>query len=185
MGTSVSQASPKTGGWKVVAACYTDESLPVERLATEIWRAALTQDKSVFEQLGSRAVQECVSQANRSPDIETAMDEARRIHGLKQNTLLGEFAKRALIIKASGGFKSESGTSVLFRQLTDYFVSRDIAGFVGPKYRCKTIAELKHLKDKIGDTVAKKVTLVEKSHQLSNRPWDQVYKVVLNALRTG
>jgi hypothetical protein len=116
-----------------------------------------------------------------------AAEAARRIdhlNDMKQNSLLGEFAKRAFLIKAAGGFQNESPASVLFRQLTDYFVSRDIPGCVGPGWRCKTVADVRQLKSELGSVVAKRVAAVEKRERLFSRPWKDAYKLVLKGLQS-
>jgi len=184
MGTSVSQSSPNTGGWKAVSACYTNGNLSIERTATELWRAASKQDASLFEQLSSGVVSECLKMAAQPLSKEAVAEKIVQIGALKQNTFLGEFAKRALLIKAAGGYQGETPTCVLFRQLTDYFVSRDVPGYVGPSYRCKTVADIRALKEKIGNAVARKVQAVERSENLASKRWAEAYPVVLKSLQT-
>jgi len=183
MGTSVSQSSPKTGGWRAVSSCYTASNASAERTATEVWRAASHQDNSVFEQLGTGAVAECLKAAQGRLNKDAAADKIVQIGNLKQNTVVGEFAKRALMIKAAGGYEGETAASVLFRQLTDYFISRDVSGYVGPAYRCKTIAELRALKEQVGDAVARKVRAAERSENLGSKSWSEAYPVLLKKLQ--
>jgi hypothetical protein len=183
MGTSVSQRSPNTGGWRAVSACYTGESIPIDRTAVEIWRAASKQDNSLIEQLGSSTVAACVDAANRSPTPESAAITIEEISRSKENTVVGEFAKRMLMVKASGGAPADTPVAALFRQLTDYYVSRDIPGFVGANFRCKTISELRHFKQKIADIVSAKVQAAEREGRLSGRSWAETYRVVLHKLQ--
>lgn len=183
MGTSVSQRSPNTGGWRAVSACYTAETIPVDRTATEIWRAAAKQDNSLTEQLGSRTVAACVDAAHRNPSLESATRTIEEVSRAKQNTVVGEFAKRMLMVKASGGAPADTPAAALFRQLTDYYVSRDIPGFVGADFRCKTVSELRHFKQQIADAVSAKVKAIERQERLSTTSWTDAYRVVLQKLQ--
>jgi hypothetical protein len=185
MGTSVNQRSPNTGGWRSVAACYTNENTAVDRAALEIWRAAVTQDDSIFDQLGSDLVAQCATAANQKLPEQTAIAEIERLSTLKENHLVGEFAKHALLIKAAGGHPDESFSTVLFRQITNYLVSRDISGHVGSAHRCKTVEDLRVFKASIGDVVANKVQTIERREQLGSRDWKRTYPVLLQHLRAS
>jgi hypothetical protein len=155
----------------------------VDRTAVEIWRAALRQDDSLLQQLGSPTVATCVDAANERPTPESAARTIEQISLSKQNNVVGEFAKRMLLVKASGGAHGDTPTAVLFRQLTDYYVSRDIAGYVGADFRCKTVSELRNFKQQLGDTVAAKVKTVERQEQLSGRGWMETCRIVLQKLQ--
>jgi hypothetical protein len=183
MGTSVSQRSPNTGGWRAVSACYTSERIPVDRAAVEIWRAASKQDNSLIEQLGSQTVAAFVDAASRRPTPESAARTIEDISRSKQNTIVGEFAKRMLMVTANGGTPTDTPAAALFRQLTDYYVSRDIPGFVGPDFRCKTTSELRQFKKQIGDAVSAKVNAIERQQKLSASSWIKKYQVVLEKLQ--
>src|SRR5215216_4472358 len=101
---------------------------------------------------GWRAVSACYSTENIS--VERTALEIWRAASKQDNTLVGEFAKRMLMVKASGGAPGDTPIAALFRQLTDYYVSRDVPGFVGANFRCKTISELRHFKQQIADAVS-------------------------------
>lgn len=182
MGTSVSHRSPDTTGWKAVAACYKFANIPPERTATEIWRAA-SRDHALTEQLASPSVAACVERGLATADRAEASRSIRELSLAKENTIVGEFAKRALLVKSAGGHPNESHATVLFRQLTDYYVARDIAGYVGANYRCKTVSELRSFKKSISDLVAKKVQTIERQERLENRSWTQAYPVILRRLQ--
>jgi hypothetical protein len=182
MGTSVNQASPKTSGWKAVSICYTHE-IPIDRTVTEIWRAASKQDNSLFEQLGSRLVSECVKASYQDLNQRSLATTIQQLNALKQNSVIGEFAKRALTIRALAAPRQESVATILFRQLTGYFISRDIPGFVGPGYRCKTVAEVTRFKDQLANAVAAKVGQIERRENLSSKPWNEAYRIILENLR--
>ena len=184
MGTSVNQRSPNTGGWRSVAACYTNETTSTDRTALEIWRAAATQDDSIGDQLGSELVRKCAEAAAKNLSQQQAIAELERVSSTADNNLIGEFAKRAVLVKAAGGYREESFTTVLFRQITDYLVSRDISGYLGAQYRCKTVEDLRAFKANIADAVAAKVQAVERTQQLTRRDWNDTYPVLLQQLRT-
>jgi hypothetical protein len=183
MGTSVNQRSPNTGGWRSVAACYTNETVSLDRTALEIWRAASTQDDEISTQLASPIVAQCAAAANRGLSEAQAVAEAEQLSSLKQNNLVTEFAKQALLIKAAGGYADESFTSVLFRQITNYLVSRDISAYVGPNSRCKTAHEARELKSRIAEVVARKVRDIERREQLEGRSWPEVCRSIFRQVR--
>lgn len=185
MGTSVNQRSPNTGGWRSVAACYVNENTSVDRAALEVWRAAATQDDSIFDQLGSDLVTKCATAATQDLAEQTAIVEIERLSSLRENHLVGEFAKHAVLIKAAGGHPNESFSTVLFRQITNYLVSRDISGHVGSAHRCKTVDDLRAFKASIADVVANKVQTIERREQLESRDWRQTYPVLLQHLRAS
>jgi hypothetical protein len=150
----------------------------------ELWRAAFTQDDSIRDQLDSELVTKCAEAAAKNLDQQQTIVELERISSVTDNHLVGEFAKRALLVKTTGGYPEESFTAVLFRQLTDYLVSRDISGHVGAQYRCKTVEDLRAFKANIADKVAAKVQAIERTQQLTSRDWRQTYPVLLQKLRT-
>jgi len=183
MGTSVSQRSPNTPGWRVVSACYTSDTVPVDRAVVEIWRAATKQDQSLLQQLDSATVETCVSAANQRVDSRRAAQTIGELSVSKNNTVIGEFAKRMLALKSNGGAQEDTPTAALFRQLTDYYVSRDIAGYLGDNFRCKTLSELRAFKQQIGDAVAAKVKTLEIAEGLSQRNWGDAYRIILKKLQ--
>jgi hypothetical protein len=121
--------------------------------------------------------------ASESLSHEDFQRRANELRTSKQNSVVGEFAKQAFLLKASGAYQSDSPVAVLFRQLTNYYVSRDIPGYVGPRYRCETIAQAREFKKNIADFVATKVNAVERQLRLSGKPWSAVYPVILQRLR--
>lgn len=183
MGTSVSHPSPKTVGWKVVATCYKHAGIPIARTAVEVWLAAANEGSNLYQQLGSKLVRECVEAAARPISPATAAAKIQQLALAKENSIVGEFAKRALMIKAAGGYPREAAATVLFRQLTDYFVARDLPGNIGANYRCKTVAEQRALKEGITNAVAKKAETIVQTRQLASKNWSEVYPVILKGLQ--
>jgi hypothetical protein len=88
-----------------------------------------------------------------------------------------------LMVKASGGAPRDTPIAALFRQLTDYYVSRDIPGFVGANFRCKTVSELRHFKQQIADAVTAKVKAIERQEGLARTSWAEAHRIVLKKLQ--
>lgn len=183
MGTSVSQPSPKTSGWSAVATCYANPDVPLERAATEIWRAAIKQDETIADQLKSPVVDACLAISRKATTPTEAAQAIQAATRASENSFVGELAKRAVMAKAGGGFPNESAVAVLFRQVTDYLVSRDIAGYVGPSYRCKTVGDIRIFKRSVGNVVAARVSQIERGRMASGRDWRTSLGSILNRLQ--
>ena len=158
MGTSVNQPSPPTTGWTAVAAGYVHHQIPPERVATEIWRAAQSEPGFV-DALASPVLFECYRSVRTAT---TAIDAIAALNGAVlrsgNNSVVVEFAKRAAPLAFSTTDPAHlSWRTSLFSQLTDYFVSRDAPGYVGPKGRFETVSELaafkKTLKQHVGSAI--------------------------------
>jgi len=177
MGTSINHGSPDTTIWNVVAACY-DKDIPLEQTATVLWRAVTTQNDLLVRQLKSDmvgALVQAVLPARQAPNS-TATETSG------SNSIAAELAKRSMLIKAAGGYERDSSLSGLFRQLTDYFVARDISGHVGPQHRCKTFAEVRTFKRELGNVIAARVQRAEIEHELGSRRWPESVALVLKLL---
>ena len=182
MGTSINQASPNTPGWKAVARCYTDAQIPINQTSAEIWRAAVTESPSLKQQLSSAVVEKCLEIASRRPSKDQALSEVKRLNQLKENSIIGELAKRAVIASSVGNFR-ESPAAALFRQLTDYFVSRDIPGYVGERFRCKNISDLRAFKSALARSVVEKVSRIETATSQQNPTWAQKLSAIVEGLK--
>jgi hypothetical protein len=182
MGTSVNQGSPKTAGWTSVSRCYTDPRVPVAQTTAEIWRAAINQGPSLTSQLNSKLVEHCLEIGKSKPARSEIMAQVKSLNNLKDNTIVGEFAKRALISTAIGGY-NESVATNLFKQLTDYYVARDIPGYVGSDYRCKTVSELRDFKSQLTSSVSAKVKTLEQKAIASKQNWSQTVTTILEGLK--
>src|SRR5262249_58664742 len=113
---------PNTGGWRLVAGCYTKEITTIERTAQEIGRAAATQDDSIRDQLGSELVTKCAETAAKNLGQHQAIAEVERVSSTSDNNLIGEFAKRAILVKAAGGYREGRFIHALFPHITHFFV---------------------------------------------------------------
>lgn len=151
MGTSVNQPSPNTVPWKMVAATYLDDTLPLERVLQELWRAVLTEPEvDIHNSLSSSGVVVCLTAAVEASTPVDAVERAYR--GLaeeKANSIVADLARRAVVLSFREGDRLESFTANLFAQVTDYLVSRDLPGFIGPAFRNKSVSDAIRFKDEL------------------------------------
>lgn len=173
MGTSINHASPNTTGWSIVAACYDDARIPPEEVATEVWRAATASNDVFIDQVSSDHVGAILEGVAPS-----------RHHRLVRNSIAGELAMRAAAIQGTETRSNESAVVTYFRQLTAYFVSRDIAGHVGPSHRCQTFAEVQTFKNKLESVVAQRVSRLEGMKGKKAQSWSENVARVIEALTT-
>jgi hypothetical protein len=79
-------------------------------------------------------------------DSASALDALARVSGLlaksKQNTIVSELAKRAATFAFPNDEPVGRWRENLFTQVTDYLVSRDLPGYVGPAFRNRTVADV-------------------------------------------
>lgn len=133
MGTSVSQHSPRTLGWRSVGVGYDNPNIPVKRVVQEIWRAAKQSLQSqLLSTLGSPLIYELAELAAKSEGAAQAYAASvATISKSKQASLFTEIAKRAIIQSVAAEDKMAAFNANLFAEATDYFVSRDISGHLG------------------------------------------------------
>lgn len=143
MGTSVNQPSPSTTGWAAVATGYVHNQIPPERVATEIWRAAQSEPGFV-DALASPMLFECYRSLQTATTATDAIDTVTGdVLRSGNNSVVVEFAKRAVLLAYGRTEPAHlSWRGILFSQLTDYFVSRDAPGYVGPNGRFESVSEL-------------------------------------------
>lgn len=152
MGTSVSQRSPKTTNWGVVDVGYSTEQMPIERLATELWRAATNQGPTdLAVGLASSVVSECLYVAlQASSREEAAISTGRAVALSGQASLAADIAQRAAVRSVGmEGDRAMNFARALFSEAGNYLVSRDLPGFIGPAGRAKTVSEAIRLKGEI------------------------------------
>lgn len=92
MGTSVNQRSPDTLNWRAVQATYEDQTIPIERVLQEIWRAASGQADADFSVMLAQPIvlrlREIALTAR--PPVEVAATASRTIAQSKQTSLVDE-----------------------------------------------------------------------------------------------
>ncbi len=170
MGTSINSSSPDTTVWNVVAACY-DKDIPLDRTSIYLWRAITANNAPLVAQLTS--------------DLAVSYVLGRPGHpgerGRPHNSIAAELVRRGVqITRARGPDQSMLGS--VFRQLTDYFVARDIAGHVGPTHRCKTFGEVTLFKRNLGSLIEAKVARIAQKHRLTPERWSESVHIILKSL---
>ena len=156
MGTSISQPSPDNTNWKPVKIGYKSKEVPVRRVIEEIWRASENQEKPLSTEINSDIIFKCHQLVAKSDNANDAIKNfTKEIIKTKKNSIVAEFAKRAI----PSAYLSENVTkqwrSAFFSELTDYIVSRDTSGYVGDDYRNQSISDLNSFKSEIRSSTNK------------------------------
>ena len=184
MGTSVSQASPRTTSWQAVAACYQSDKMSIDRTTVELWRAATTPTGTLEAQIKSEAVFACyqLCQAKLSPEnIHHGLSEVSARYG---NSMIVEFAKRATLVATQTSRPAKYWPGLFFKEVAGYLVARDASGYLGPSCRSKTVGGLIALKSAIGEKVAHTVSHLPVAAK-SSQEWPRAASVALTALTRG
>lgn len=147
MGTSASHPSPPTLGWSMVAAAYTSPTVPVDRIVAEVWRASQSQPEPIFADLASPLIFECQENVRTSASASEALARLNRvIFTAKAASFISELAKRAAVPAFGSDDRAQGWRENFFAQVTDYMVSRDLSGYVGPQYRNQNVSQLVEFK---------------------------------------
>jgi hypothetical protein len=176
MGTSISQSSPrKSSNWKRVFVCYESNNLPDERVVNEIWRASETSEKEskpLSSEIKTQAIYSCYEAVKSSKNFNEALLKFNKaILESKNNSIIAEFARRMIPSAFQASNPSEQWTNSFFKEVTNYVMSRDASGFVGERYRNKSVKELIEFKKNIGNKV-EKVIGSEKKDIKSQADWN-------------
>jgi hypothetical protein len=132
-----------------------NDQISPERVATEIWRAAQS-EVGFVDALASPMLFDCYKAVQGATTIVEAMDVLNdAILGRGNSSVVVEFAKRAAPLAFGTSDPAHlSWRTNLFSQLTDYFVSRDAPGYVGPNGRFANVTELAAFKKTLRQHVA-------------------------------
>lgn len=159
MGTSKNYPSPNTPRWNAVRSGYKNGAIPVDRVSAEVWRAATSENQNLESMISSDLVFRCHQiVAVSGSAIEAYNEFNKEVMTSKANSLVTEFAKRAIVQsfhETDNPVQSWRGNFVA--ELTDYFVSRDIAGYFGSDCRNKNVTELLAFRKDIKQVVGKKI----------------------------
>lgn len=182
MGTSTSQPSPNNSNWKPAFACYREESIPAERVVNEIWRAVENQSDNVKTTLKSDAIYSCFNFVLNSENHFQALNNFNNyLIENKTNSIISEFAKRSIPIAFTSKQPANNWKKHFFAELTSYFVSRDVSGFVGKNYRNKTVGELIDFKKSISKNIVKKMEFDAKIN--SKQDWGKFVDKAISKLK--
>jgi len=159
MGTSISQGSPRTRPWSAVAAAYASPAVPIDRVVKEIWRAARSDPETNWQSLlTTPAVNICLRAAIAGNSPQQALQNAaREIAHERASSLVAEIAKRATVRAFSQTDRALGFAQALLCETSNYLVSRDLPGHLGPQARNKTISEAIAFKRQIVEQVAQTV----------------------------
>ena len=154
MGTSVSHGSPRTSNWKPVLACYANDNFSKERVINEVWRASEKETTPISSLMKSETIFECYNVVSNSLNYREALQKFNDIIlSSKQNTIIAEFAKRVIPTAFQSDKPTQQWKSSFFTELTNYVVSRDASGFVGDKFKNKSVTDLIDFKKSISKKV--------------------------------
>ena len=182
MGTSASHPSPKTTAWRTVGTCYESDQVPIDRTAGEIWHAATSEASTIEAQIKSPAVYACYELAREGVPPDQVHAAISQVISAEKNSMVVEYAKRATLAALQGPRPGEQWPKLFFKEITNYLVSRDASGYVGPASRSKTVGDLIQLKRSVGQTIEKRVGDLHLSARSAN-DWPSVVGVALQALR--
>lgn len=184
MGTSVNQSSPKTLNWDAVHAGYRNPEVPVDRIASEVWRAATNQPLGDLESLLSAPIVARVGQlALRARNVsELTRAAASEIVRTKSSSLGADIARRAAVQCLVSRDRTAAYYQRLFAEATSYLVARDFPGFVGSG-RARTVPESLQFRAAVEEHVAAVVNRVRGHRDLETRSWRKNVRDVIKALQ--
>ena len=182
MGTSINQRSPNTLPWNAATVAYQNPQVPTDRIPSLIWRAAQNQNKALKEALSNPAIFAC-QQAVRTS--KTALEAIRKTNKSilkgKNNSIFVELGKRAISQSYLGKNPVNDWRSNFFSEVTNYMVSRDIPGYLGPSYRNKNISDQIRLKNEIRSAVQKTTSRISDEPK-TQAAWKTFVQSTLKAL---
>lgn len=184
MGTSVNQASPRTLSWNVVKAGYRSPAVPVSRLASEVWRAALNQTTDNIAQLLAQPIVARLGAL--ATEARSATDLARKTSQMlaqsKNSSLASDIARRAAIQCVGSRDRANAFSERVFAEATSYLVSRDLPGFVGSD-RTRTVAESLKFRAELAGHVAGLAREIGGPRRLDPDTWARHVQTVIDGLR--
>lgn len=185
MGTSKNYPSPNTPRWKAVRTCYTKKSIPIERVTAEVWRAATSENVELTNMLSSDILFKCnqiVENSTSAIEAYTRFNE--EIITSKQSSLATEFAKRAIVSSFVSTEPVSAWRSNFISEMTDYFVSRDIAGYFGSDSRNQNVIELIGFRNDIKKIVSQRVDS-SNSKIGDTTQWQEFIQISLDKLKNN
>ena len=184
MGTSVNHASPKTLNWKAAHVGYRNAEVSVQRITSEIWRAATNQPHGDLATLLSAPIVAKLGQlASRAHDaLDVSRSSSIEIVRTKSSSLAAEIARRAAVQATASPDRIGAYQRRLFAEATAYLVARDLPGFVGNK-RLRDIAESVNFKVEVANHVASIVEDIGAPRSLRPAAWKRHVEHVVSALQ--
>lgn len=158
---------------------------PIERVAHEVWRAAANDtEASWMHALGSPAVELCRDLASTTSNAALAVANATRVIALEhESSFAAEIAKLALARSAGASQAPVQFARELFEFTTEYLVSRDLSGFIGPRYRNRTIGEAAQFRHEVRQEVGERVEAITRELPTSAASsWPQTVRAIVRGL---
>jgi len=184
MGTSISHRSPNTLPWRTVWSGYTNGSFSSDKISNEVWRAITnSSDYKIGEVLKSDFIYSMSRIASKTNNLSEAIGLATKyIITNKCNSILAEIAKRALIKSFIRGGKGETFKEQVFAETANYYISRDLSGFLNKSYRNKTIKDMIAFKNELIQITQRKAKN-EDSTINTHDDWDNYVSRLIFSLR--
>lgn len=188
MGTSISQSSPRqSSNWKRVFVCYENNNLSDNRVMNEVWRASETSEKAskpLSSEMKSQAIYKCYEAVKSSNNFQEALQKFNNnIIEAKSNSIIAEFAKRVIPSAFQSNNPSEQWANNFFKEVTNYVMSRDASGFVGERYRNKSVKELIEFKKSVSNKVSQ-IIGSEKKDFKSQADWNSFVDKSISKLKS-
>lgn len=139
---------------------YVSQNVSVDRLVSELWRAAQSVEQSNWRTLlKARGVTFFLDATVIATTPEEAVSAATRsVVRSRQSSLATDVAKRALVQGFLTSDDPRRGfAEALFCEVTTYLVSRDLSGYVGNRFRNRRVSEAIGFKNQIRGRVQKEV----------------------------
>jgi hypothetical protein len=121
---------------------------------------------------------------NSTNAIEAYKAFSQEIVASKQSSIATEFAKRAIVQSYGGGEAVENWRSNFVSEVTDYFVSRDVAGYFGAGSRNSNIEELVSFRSSVRNIVAERVSEFKTDIKTSSE-WKDYISSTVNRLKSS
>lgn len=184
MGTSVNQASPKTLNWQAVHAAFRNPETPVDRIVTEVWRAAANQPQGDLTQLLSAPIVAKLGELaiHAKTSAEVARTSAIEIVRTKAASLAADIARRAAVQSIGSADRATTYREKIFAEATNYLVSRDLPGFLGAG-RTKNAAESIEFKTAVNSRASDIARSVTGPKTFSTKSWGRHVQEVVSALQ--
>jgi hypothetical protein len=186
MGTSISQRSPSTPGWKAVGEIYSSPDYPIDRAVTEIWRAATNQPEgNIASDLSEPIIAKCFEIVQNARSREDALSRAGRAIALSGEVSLAvDIAQRAISVSFDQPLDRISAfTQSLFAEAGNYLVSRDLSGYIGVGNRAKNVSDAIKFKGAILDHIVQVVRTIPKPSGNASDP--SVWRGYVNSIASS
>jgi len=183
MGTSISQPSPNNTNWKASKIIYKHGKIPANRVIKEIWRASENHENPMSNKLGTKSIFSCQEIVRESKNVSEALKKFRATTiKNKDNSILSEFAKRAIPHAMASKNPVAEWRATFFSNITNYIVSRDISGYIGEEFRNKNVGQMMKFKSQIRQNVHEQIHSIEKNPK-SLKSWKKYVEGTITQLK--